>query len=518
LDSRGAFSPEDQCRLLNFQAEAMICHHNAIHSKFFSFAVVASAVAFLFLDPLHPRAKAGGFSRSPKASTRSLLIVGVTVVNVNALSATTALRPDMTIVVAGDRIADLRPTTPDDLRHLKLSEEESKEADERPGERIDGRGLYAIPGLIDTHVHLDWNNDEASMLKILLANGVTTILEAGNPSVKVYQLRRQSLSHDFPGPRMEVCGPLITSPPAAWPRMTVVTTADQVKQALRARAMAGAKFAKIYAQLPPALSKTVIEGAHRRGMRVMGHLGRTNALEATNLGINIVTHLSGIADAALLDPETARSQHALGFSQGWQATNAAWREVVPEKLSDLIRRMVANHVALSPTLWFQKVFATWGEDTEEKQEAVRYSHAPPVLLKGWEHFTMDIGDPAIYRLAWPRQKQFVRAFFEAGGILLAGTDTPNQFVAPGFGLHQEIETLVEAGVPPLDALKAATVNASRALGHEEDFGSLEIGTQADLVILEGNPLDNLRNARRIRLVIRSGTPYVPGRLVAGMVQ
>lgn len=248
----------------------------------------------------------------------------------------------------------------------------------------------------------------------------------------------------------------------------------------------------------------------------MGHLGRTNAIEATSLGINIITHLSGVADAALPDPEIARVQHALGFAQGWQTTNAAWGQVVPEKLSDLIRRMVANRVALSPTLWFQKVFATWGQDTEEKQEAVKYSHAPPAIVKGWQQFTMELGDPNIYKSAWPLQKQFVRAFYEAGGLLIAGTDTPNQFVAPGFGLHQEMETLVEAGVPPFEALKAATVNASRALGHEEDFGSIEIGSRADFVLIEGNPLEDLKNARRIRLVSRGGIPYTPARLLAGL--
>ncbi len=496
----------------------MICHLNRLHPKSTSLTAVAVTFVLLLLEPLLPCASFGESLRIRKRSTERLLIVGVTVVNVNALSAATALRPDMTIVVAGDRIVDLRPATQDDLKSLKLGKEDSGEEGIGSSHSIDGRGLFVIPGLIDTHVHLEWGNDEVSMLKILLAKGVTAILEAENPSEKLFRIRRQSLSRDFPGPRMEVCGPLITSPPAAWSHMTVVTTANQVKQAVRARAVAGAKFAKIYAQLPPPLSQSVIDGAHRRGMRVMGHLGRTNALEATMLGINIITHLSGIADAALLDPETVRSQHALGFSQGWQASNAAWGQVVPEKLSDLIRRMVANRVALSPTLWFQKVFATLGEETEEKQEAVKYSHAPPGLLKGWQHFTMDVGDPDIYKSAWPRQKQFVRAFFEAGGILIAGTDTPNQFVAPGFGLHQEIETLVEAGIPSFDALKAATVNASRALGHEEDFGSIEIGTQADFVVIEGNPLDNLRNARRIRIVFRSGKPYSPRRLVAGLVQ
>lgn len=248
----------------------------------------------------------------------------------------------------------------------------------------------------------------------------------------------------------------------------------------------------------------------------MGHLGRTNALEATTLGINIITHLSGIADAALPDPETARVQQALGFAQGWQTTNAAWGQVVPEKLSALIRRMVANRVALSPTLWFQKIFATWGEDTEEKQEAVKYSHAPAAIMKGWQHFTMDLGDPDIYKSAWPLQKQFVKAFYEAGGMLIAGTDTPNQFVAPGFGLHQEIETFVEAGIPPLEALKAATVNASRALGHEEDFGSIEIGSRADFLLIEGNPLEDLKNARRIRTVFKGGIPYTPARLLSGL--
>ncbi|MBZ5536688.1 MAG: amidohydrolase family protein [Acidobacteriia bacterium] len=489
---------------------------NAVGLKVLSRAAMIAVAVWFSLQLLYPRASSPGSFPFRKAPAQNLLIVGVTVINVYAPNPATAIRPGMTIVVRGERIADVRPSTQEELRDLKTQIGQAGGEDADSGGTVDGRGLFAIPGLIDTHVHLEWNNDEAAMMKILLANGVTALLEAGNPSEKIFRIRRQSLSRNFLGPRMEVCGSLITSPPAAWPHMTVVTTANQVKQAIRARAMAGAKFAKIYAQLPPDLSQIAIEGAHRRGMRVMGHLGRTNALEATTLGINIITHLSGIADAALPDPETARVQQALGFAQGWQTTNAAWGQVVPEKLSALIRRMVANRVALSPTLWFQKIFATWGEDTEEKQEAVKYSHAPAAIMKGWQHFTMDLGDPDIYKSAWPLQKQFVKAFYEAGGMLIAGTDTPNQFVAPGFGLHQEIETFVEAGIPPLEALKAATVNASRALGHEEDFGSIEIGSRADFLLIEGNPLEDLKNARRIRTVFKGGIPYTPARLLSGL--
>ena len=494
----------------------MSFRRNAAGSKFLTLVAMIAAAIPPFLPLLYLHASPPGSFPFRKARAQTLLIAGVTVVNVNAPKAATALRANMTIVVQGDRIADVRPAVQEDFEDLKVRTEEANGGNAGLGRRIDGRGLFAIPGLIDTHVHLEWNNDEASMLKILLASGVTSMLEAGNPSKKIFRIRRQSWSRNFLGPRMEVCGSIITSPPAAWSQMTVVTTTKQVKQAIRARANAGAKFAKIYAQLPPDLSQTAINEAHRRGMRVMGHLGRTNALEATTLGINIITHLSGIADASLPDSESARTRHAMGFAPGWQMTNRAWGQVLPEKLSDLIRRMVANRVALSPTLWFQKIFATWGEDTEDKQEAVRYSHAPPAILKGWQHFTMDLGDPSIYKSSWPIQKQFVRAFYEAGGLLIAGTDTPNQFVAPGFGLHQEIETFVEAGIPPFEALKAATVNASRAMGHEEDFGSIEIGTRADILMIEGNPIEDLKNARRIRMIFRDGIPYTPARLLAGL--
>jgi len=449
-----------------------------------------------------------------KKPAKSFVIVGVTVVNVNAASADVALKLNRTIVIEGDRITALRPTTSADLEQLTDHASPARH-DAGVRETIDGRNLFAIPGLIDTHVHLDWNHDEASELKLLLANGVTAILEAGNPSEKVFQLRRQSLSRDFPGPRMEVCGPIITSTPAAWPGMTVVSTPRQAKQAVRARAMAGAKFVKIYAQLPGDLSQVVIDAAHRRGMRVIGHLGRTNASEATSMGMDIITHLSGVADSALRDPEIARARHAQGFSQGWQATNAAWQQAVPENLSDLIRRMVANRVALSPTLWFQEIFATLGEETEEKRMTVQHAHAPPAILKSWQHFTMDIGDPEIYRSAWPLQKAFVKSFYKAGGLLIAGTDTPNQFVAPGLSLHQEIELFVETGIPPLEALKSATVYASRALGHEEDFGSIEVGTRADLLLIEGDPLVDLKNIRKIGAIFRSGNLYHLEQLLDG---
>jgi imidazolonepropionase-like amidohydrolase len=450
-----------------------------------------------------------------KGPARSYEIIGITVVNVNARSPATALLSNSTIILEGDRIASIRPTTQADLTQLALRP--ASPADGKTASQlIDGRGQFLIPGLIDTHVHLDWDGDETPMLKLLLANGVTSILEAGNSSEKVARLRRQSLSEDFVAPRMETSGAIITAAPAAQPGMTVVSTPKQVKQALTARVLAGSHFAKIYAQLPPALTFEVIQQAQRRGMRVVGHLGRTNALEATAFGINIITNLSGIPDGELPDPNVVRSQHEMGFSQGCQATNAAWPHTIPKQMDELIRHMVANHIALAPTLWSQKVLATLGEETPEKDEAVKLSHAPPSILERWQRSLMDVGDPAIYKTAWPDQINFVRAFEEAGGLLVTGTDTPNSYVAPGLSLHQEMETFIEAGITPFDALKAATVNASRALGQEDHLGSVEIGNRADLVLIEGNPLEDVKNARHIRLVFRSGNPYDPAKLLAGL--
>ncbi|MDD5543509.1 MAG: amidohydrolase family protein [Acidobacteriia bacterium] len=438
----------------------------------------------------------------------------MTIVNVNATTERSALRPNMTILIRGDRIEDIRPTTEADLILLDSDQKTPKVGVRNDSRVIDGRGLFAIPGLIDTHVHLEWEGQEALMFRLFLANGVTAILEAGNPSPKVYVWRRQSQEPAFVGPRMEVCGPIMTGPPAAWNGMTVLTSVAQVRSAIAVRATGGARFAKIYAQLPPELSVDVINAAQRRGLRVMGHLGRTNALEATAFGINIITHLSGVPDSAVPDPEAVRAQHALGFSAGWQATNAAWKQATPAGLNQLIQHMVANRVALSPTLWYQKVFATLNEDTPEKREALQFGHVPSAISKDWNHFTMDVGDPKIYKEAWPFQKKFVKAFHDAGGMVIAGTDTANQYVSPGFGLHQEIETLHEAGLSNLEALKSATVFASRAMGTEQNYGSIEIGNHADVVLLGGNPLDDLKNARQIVTVIRSGLIYSPRQLLS----
>ncbi len=441
-------------------------------------------------------------------------VVGVTIVNVYARNVAGALQRNMTIVTDGDVISDIHPATEEELNRAKRRTQATHLDDPSLLRTVDGRGLYALPGLIDIGGHLEWNSNEEAMLRVLLANGVTAILEAGNSSPQVYRLRRDSLATDFLGPRMEVCGPIITGSPAAKPGMTAVSTSWEVKEAVRARAAAGAKFVMMDAQLPPALAYDVIQEAQRHGMRVPGHLGRTNALEATAFGVNIIASLSGVPDSAVPDPETPRSWHALGFSRGWQASNAAWPQADPHQLQELIRHMVANHVCLSPTLWFQKVFTTLNEETPEKKDAIRFSFAPQSILNGWRNFATGAGDPAIYKTAWPYEKRFVKSFFDAGGCLVAGTDTPNPFVPPGFGMHLEMETLAEAGIPPLEVIKAATVYASRALGHEEDYGSIDIGNRADFVLVDGNPLEDLRNVRDIRAVFRSGRPYNPRQLVA----
>lgn len=470
----------------------------------FGFLLLLASLAIQADPPLKPIDR----------SSSSCRIVGVNLVNVNVRSPANAIRTNMTILIEGDQIADIRSTTSDDLASL-AAQQQGHESDPVPT-LVDGRGLYAVPGLIDTDVHLQTDGNESVLLRTFLANGVTAILDAGNASPRIYQWRRQSLSKFFVGPRIEVSGPFITARPTPAPGMTVVTTTQDAQRDIRSRVAGGAEFASIAASLPPALSYDVIRLAERRGIRVIGHLGQTNALEATAFGISIIATLSGVPDSAVPDPERVRVEHIKGSSEGWLASNNAWLRADSAQLTELIRHLVANHVALSPSLWFQKTFATQGEDTVEKRDAVGFSYAPKDILNRWGQFDLESNNAEVYRGAWNHQVSFVKSFVQSGGWLITGSDSSHTFDPPGFALHLEMETLEAAGITPFQVLRAATVLASRALGHEEEYGSIEIGNRADLLLIDGNPIEDIKNTRHIRRVFRSGIAYDPKDLLRGL--
>jgi imidazolonepropionase-like amidohydrolase len=431
--------------------------------------------------------KPGKKPAAAEPASRVLAIVGATLVEVNGKSNI----QDAVVIIEGGKIKAVGPRA-----KVRLP---------RGAEVIDARGKYLIPGLIDTHTHSAYDGKDSWLSSRFLSSGITTVLDTGSLP-PVYELKRRIANGDLQGPRMLVCGPMITSEPVTFPSSETVKTPDEARHAVDQRAAAGADLIKTHAQLPPDALRAAIDEAHKKGLRTISHTGRTNALEAVLAGTNILTHLVGVPDAATPDPERIRTAHSTSFVGGWVTSSLAWLEADQAKLDHLIREMVSRRVAYSPTLSIHHTIA-FVRDKDAFREAATATGPPDATLKEWEGLAKQPIDTAPFKKAWAVMQQFVKRFHDAGGMLIVGTDTAAVYQAPGLSAHEEMRLMVELGVPVIDALRAGTINGARALGIDRQTGSIEPGKLADIVIVDADPIADINNTRKIAQVIKGGVVY-----------
>lgn len=426
-------------------------------------------------------------SGATKPGSRALAIVGATVIDVTGKSNI----PDAVVIIEGDKIKAVGSRA-----RVKIP---------RGAEVIDARGKFLIPGLIDTHTHSSYDGKDSWLSARFLSTGITTVLDTGSLP-PVYDLKRRIAIGELQGPRMLVCGPMITGEPVAFPMSETVKSPDEARRAVDARVAAGADFVKTHAQLAPDDLRAAIDEAHKKGLRTISHTGKTNALEAVLAGTNILTHLVGVADAAVPDPEKIRSAHTSAFLAGWVASSLAWPQADQAKLDGLIHEMVTRHVFYSPTLSIHHTIA-FARDPDSFRDRAVASGPPDLVLKDWEGLAKQPFDTAPFKKAWINMQQFVKRFYDAGGVLIVGTDTAAVYQAPGLSAHEEMRLMAELGIPVIDALRAGTINAARALGIDRETGSIEAGKLADIVIIDGDPLADINNTRKIARVIKAGVVY-----------
>ena len=367
--------------------------------------------------------------------------------------------------------------------------------------RIDGRGRYLMPGLVDMHVHYNTSGPtmEPSFAVLFLANGVTTVRNmAGAPA---YLAARNLIARgEGFGPAIYTSGPIMDGQPPVWPGSVVIETKEEAERSVAELKERGYDFLKVYSNLTIEAYDAIIVAARRYGMRVVGHVpervGLQHVLES---GQSSVEHLHGYL-SALADGEAAgtnyfeRTLHALEHGDeskipilaGWTAESGAWNCVTLV----VHRRMGRGRIAF-----------------EEERQRPELRYLSPVYETEWTRQLAPAGDPARIESALRRAEELrgkiVRALRAVGAPLLLGSDTPNPFVIPGFSIHEELELLVEAGLSPFEALRAGTRDAAAFLGALDEFGSVAPGLRADLILSEANPLDDVRNvARRVGVMVR----------------
>ncbi|MDH4044881.1 MAG: amidohydrolase family protein [Gemmatimonadota bacterium] len=379
----------------------------------------------------------------------------------------------------------------------------------RGAEVHDAAGRWIIPGLIDAHVHADrWT------LRGYLAYGVTTVRDAGGIQDSVLFLRDDVASGAIEGPRMYVSGAMIDAAPTVWPGATAVRSASDARRAVGNRVLIGASQIKVYTKVDRRLLAPLMDEAKALEMPVAAHLGRVDAVTAAQLGVRSLEHMSGVIEAVLGSGSGLLAAHG-DFFRGWNASERAWSRADSAGLQRVVDQLVAAGVAIVPTLALHEA---WGHLADEAFiQTVDLSAMPAGAVNAWNvpdlvrRAGLTAADFTAFQRSRPNEDRFVRLFHRAGGLVAAGSDSPNQLLPPGASLHRELQLLVLAGLTPEQALGTATRNAARLLA-ADSLGILRESGIADFIVLRADPRQDIANVGAIAEVVAAGYVFDPGTL------
>jgi imidazolonepropionase-like amidohydrolase len=394
---------------------------------------------------------------------------------------------------------------------------------------LDGTGETALPGLVGMHNHLFYlqrpNLDASgkfeqpiivpqmtfSAPRLYLANGVTTMRTTG--SVETYTdlaLKREIDAGHLVGPHLDVTGPYLEGAGAFFIQNHVISSPDDARKEVAFWADQGVNSFKAYMNITRAELGAAIKEAHRRGLKVTGHLCSVTYPEAVALGIDNLEH--GFFVNTQLDPgkqpdkcsDGTGTPTLLKMTPGGPEANA------------LIKLLVDHHVALTSTLPVFAQSVPLHEPLQARQMDVLTAQAKEAYL-----FSRNL---VAGRAGTQRSKDFAQAykndlglerqFVASAGLLLAGPDpTGNGGTIPGFGDQRELELLVEAGFTPVEAVKIATLNGATYLGLANRIGTIAAGKNADLFIVKGNPAANINDVENVIVVFKDGVGYDSAKLI-----
>jgi enamidase len=388
----------------------------------------------------------------------------------------------------------------------------------KPPERatiIDLAGKSVIPGLVMVHEHLYYPTGPGvygqlgeSFVRLYLAGGVTTMRTGGNTNgVMDINLARQIDAGTQPGPSIDATGPYLNGPQNQL-QMYALKDADDARRQVAYWADMGASSFKAYMQITRDELRAAIDEAHKRGLKVTGHLCSVTYGEAADLGIDDLEH--GFMASTDFVPD--KQPDACPGQATAQRTIAALDEN-GAAFKALVKKLVDKHVALTSTLTVFETF-TPGRPVPPGLDVLL-----PELKQQFEQARQRIAANAQsgYATLFPKGMALERAFARAGGLLIAGTDpTGAGGVIPGYSNQRQLELLVEAGFTPLEAIRIGTLNGARYLGRDARVGSIAAGKQADLVVIDGDPSTNIADVRKVETVFKQGVGYDPAKLIASV--
>lgn len=388
------------------------------------------------------------------AATSVIAIVGATLIDGTGGPVVT----DSVVVIRGDKIVAVGKRSA-----VKVPSD---------AEVVDAKGLTLVPGLIDSHFHIDGDDP---LPALYLSHGVTSVRDPGQ-WIEAYDAARKAPA---PVPRLFLCGPHLDSPPPAYPTDSfIVRDPEETRLAVNRFVDDGASAIKVYFRLPLALIRVAIETAHARGVPVMGHLEIVDARDAIRAGIDGIEHATsfGTALLPLRDAEKYRQSVLASNDARREGRYQVWNAIdlnTPQAAA-LFKLIVDRGVVVSPTL---AVF--------EKQRGDK-----------------DTTDVHVH--GFKQMETFVGLANKAGAKIVVGSHSDVPHAKRGWAYQRELELLVESGLTPMQALVAGTMQNARYFHISDRLGSIETGKLADLVLVDGDPLKDIGNMRRIKRVMLNG--------------
>ena len=387
-------------------------------------------------------------------------------------------RPNSAILIEGDRIRQV----------------DAAGADAAGATVIDASGKFILPGLIDSHAH--YNGWEATLYPYW---GVTTIFDLGNLSEWIVAQRAAIANGHIPGARLFTTGNHINGPPrpgepilaadfAGW--IHIVTDRATTLQALETLRSHGVNALKIHYRLNDESLRTILEFSAKHDLPIVGHV--LSAREAAEMGIRFIEHMDPIVHDTTADRDHPRE-----------------RDMQPERFGEVIETLVDRKVHVNPTLLYTVQAVSRHRDeflAQDRELLPKLTSVPEFLRERWiDRYTVDEATGQDERANFEKVSLFLRQFVQRGGLLLSGSNA-GRAMQPGRSLHREMRLLAEAGVPPMEIIKATTSHAARFYGMERDLGTVEAGRKADLLILDADPLADIGNTERIAQVVLDGRP------------
>ena len=385
---------------------------------------------------------------------------------------------------------------------------------------IDGSGKSLLPGFVMVHEHLFYPASVAvttptytehaySFPRLYLGAGITTARTGGSMAPYAdLNVKRWIESGVIPGPKLDVTGPYLSGPGLPLAQFHELADSADARRMVRYWADLGATSFKAYMHITRAELRAAVDEAHKRGLKITGHLCSVTFREAAEIGIDNLEH--GISAAG--DFARGKQPDACAVNDAQQAV-ARLDPATDTVLASVIRTLVERKVAVTSTL---AVFETFVPNRPPTPQRILDAMSNDARLRYLQTRASSAGNSASpWTRIFANELAFEKKFVEAGGLLLVGTDpTGYGGVIAGLSSQRAIELLVEAGFTPLEAIRIATLNGATYLGREQRVGTIAVGKDADLQLVAGDPSFRISDIEKVELVFKDGVAYDSARLIA----